>query len=1008
MNNQAKRNWASVLQFASMATTYIHPAVGFATVTGAKFLINAFFTPEPKTMERSQAYTWDYSSNQSATRETPMPVVYGKSRVKPIVKNRFTRKHDNKEYLHILYGVTGHPIDTTDYETIDTTQRYPVGTIGKLSTEPGRLVKCVKASPGYTQSADGYYAELIGDPLTINYWEYYDSGGDAAITDIQINGSPINNFMTGNRDQVWLETRPGTADQVAIPGFEETHTNYNTDLAANDYFPAPDVTKAAYTLNTDVRRLTWNEHQIYYNSRYYTVTADYTLTGVLNNRDVRLWWNPSNPHTYSITVGEYSGMGDYFEIIKWTAGSTYDTSEMKYYPPYTDDRWVTLPTIYGPVQNIEVAVRFPFGLYELNQDNSIAAGSAKIHAQMRKTGSSNWSNFELSTDTFEAVHEETPSYGQLERKTSQAFTVRLTAKEDKWTELADTSANYEIRVSILSNSEARVVNAAAITYAEENQDGTLRGFRYPGEALIGLVIPASDELNGDIELTCVAERSQVWVADTNNNWSQKPATYHPWAIYDILTNGNSEHPDYPDTAATAPSPNYGLGVPLDDIDYTSLNNWAEYINGELGWRLNITFDTAMTAWDAIQMISREGRGRIFPVGAEYYAVVDRAVTDISNDSTTATGITQLFTEGNIVSGSFTTEWPDTEKVANCVEVSYIDTEYNYEKRTFTQYINGWDTTDELSEPLRLTLYGTTDYEQAVAIATYYLNCNELLRQTVRFETDIEGLGCMVGDIVRIQHPLLQSGYGGLLASVTTEMVPPLQVTLNLDQDVTLPSSGTWQLVAQRSDSTVAAKTVYNNGITTDEMEFNSYWSPSGTSEPEQYFPWALGDDATKAFRVLGIRITGENKCEITALEYDARVYKSFPLTQDTATTTAEKIAAGDYAPGADLTLTNISKIAPNLGTPELATYNTAEELSLQEIISRNRSTGEYEISILASWGSDNREWGEWDVSYRDVDADDPKWQGDWTQDTSYSTGDMVVYNNVTYISLADGNTSTPI
>ena len=98
--------------------------------------------------------------------------------------------------------------------------------------------------------------------------------------------------------------------------------------------------------------------------------------------------------------------------------------------------------------------------------------------------------------------------------------------------------------------------------------------------------------------------------------------------------------------------------------------------------------------------------------------------------------------------------------------------------------------------------------------------------------------------------------------------------------------------------------------------------------------------------------------------------------------------------------------APKISTNNNPTFNIATGLRLSEVISR-RSTGEYQSNINVMWEAEQgATFGEWDVVFRDVDAGDIGWKGEWTPGT-YNQYDKVVYEGNAYISLSDNNTSTP-
>ena len=78
-------------------------------------------------------------------------------------------------------------------------------------------------------------------------------------------------------------------------------------------------------------------------------------------------------------------------------------------------------------------------------------------------------------------------------------------------------------------------------------------------------------------------------------------------------------------------------------------------------------------------------------------------------------------------------------------------------------------------------------------------------------------------------------------------------------------------------------------------------------------------------------------------------------------------------------------------------------------MSRNRTTGEYESSIVATWDVERGDArGSWEVWFRDVDPSDLNWQGSWADsDDGYAQGHKVEHDGKTYISLEGANITEP-
>ncbi len=315
----------------------------------------------------------------------------------------------------------------------------------------------------------------------------------------------------------------------------------------------------------------------------------------------------------------------------------------------------------------------------------------------------------------------------------------------------------KLRVSAYAPTTVKIVNLATIVYGEANIDETAPGFTYPGEPLLGIKALASGQISGDLDVQVDAERSKVWVY-TGSEWEKLDANNHAWAVYDILAQGHVDHPAYPTYDNINAEAIYGCGIDKDRLDYESFREWADNID-VLEYSLNIVFDTFMTAWDAILRICQEGRGMVYPVGAKIYAFTDKAAD-----------ATQLFTMGNIHADTFVQRFMGATQKINMIETTFYDAERNYEKTTLATRTADWDSTDGPSIPISIILYGTTSVDQGWSIPRFLLRGNELLNNIISFGVDVDALAAQAGDVVEVQHDVLNAGRGGRIVSYAENLI----------------------------------------------------------------------------------------------------------------------------------------------------------------------------------------------------------------------------------------------
>jgi hypothetical protein len=951
-----RENWKALFQIATLSTAlYLGPLSAFTMpiLVGSGIVSALWPGAPPKEFVDSQAYTWQRKSNEAADANTPMPIVYGKTRVKPVIKNRFVTAENGKQYLHVLYSLTGHVIDQFDIPRWMLGQTYHVGDeVRPLATadEPGRTFVCKKIHVSVPTKT---YVNPLGGVNT-EYWKV--GHGTAKITDILVNNAAIEGYS-----DIWYETRPGLALQSVIEGFNATYNNLAPDTELYIDYPAPDFVAAAFDAVVVIGlTLYWKKHTIRYKSVVYNILAGSNATpGV----DWFIWWGQGDTQytvVYTNAVVPNKFFIGYWNRAKdkWISAAVTENTT----PGATD--WFTATLSGSTTHNIQVDVEFPYGLYGLKSDGTINYASAYIFAQYRRIGTTPWTNFpfyanaDAFVDGFKLFGNGMLA-GVVKRKTTEALFISFKAVPNtsvSWgdgsntgTESILTEDQYEVRVSAYSPVQVILSNLAAITYGD---------FSYPGEALIGIKALASGQINGDLEVTAVVERSEVWV-NTGTTWAIKPANNHAWAVYDILANGCLNHPANAIGQELAYgsyfSAVYGCGILPSRLDYASFNAWATYLTNTLDYELNIVFDSIMTVWDAILRICQEGRGMVYPIGTTIFAITDKP-----------TDSAQVFSDGNIHVDTFSEQWLPLSGRANAIEATYFDADRNYEKVTMSLKLAAFDTGSDMAEPLSLTLYGTTGRTQAFNTVNFMLKCNEKHIHVVQFDVDIDALDAEVGDVIKVQHSVPQWGEGGRVVEFVTGEI-------TLDKAVTLLMGQFYTLVIVHASGLVETKTFEAY----DSFTSATFIVPvSWTENPTQYevYMFGLSTNVYREYRITSINRTQDMIRTVVALNYDEDVY-----SLDTV---------------------------PELGIAPKIAFPTAMGISLKEVISR-RSTGEYESAIMATWQTPNGYSGAWDVFFRDVDALDIGWRGEWVMGESYNFLDKVELDGVTYIALGEGITSQP-
>jgi hypothetical protein len=354
-------------------------------------------------------------------------------------------------------------------------------------------------------------------------------------------------------------------------------------------------------------------------------------------------------------------------------------------------------------------------------------------------------------------------------------------------------------------------------------------------------------------------------------WSANPV----WCLRDLIINTR-----------------FGLGDFIDTtmIDLASFITASQYCenrvaNGSGGYekkhRLDIVLDSSTKALDALIQISQTFRGLLLYSSGTIRLKVDKADLPV-----------QLFGMGNIVKDSFQQSWMSLKDRFSVIEAQYLDKNKLYCQEKIAVL-------DEVSiasgEPMRkqqLRVFCTSP-SYAYREARFYLWRYKYLKRAVSFKAGIDAICCEAGDIINVSHDVPAWGASGRVVSGTSN-------TIVIDQQYTLQSGKTYQIMVRHSDDTIEEKTITTSPSATNTLTISGTFSVT----PSAYDAYAVGevDIEVKPFRIQEIKIGNDHLAEISAIEYNESIYD-------------------DSAPPFD---TNYSAL--NLGVPDVTNLALTERL----------------------------------------------------------------------------------
>lgn len=630
-----------------------------------------------------------------------------------------------------------------------------------------------------------------------------------SITDIKLNGNPLTNYQNCE-----IETRMGTNTQTVMKNFNDSYAD----------------TALAYELNNDS---VWHTVQCDGNdAQGLEITLSFPQ-GLYHSND------RGNPDWTGVTIeAQYRKVGDtdWIKIPVWNENYTWEpivpngnSWSMRFQRLYGTPAWwqTHWQQDCGTFQGYEVDYTYTrrgktYTVYKTDDDGN--------HIEK-------WT-YSMTLDEYKkkviASHN---GDGVIRQKKTDAF-YRV------YDVYGLEPAQYEVRVRCTHKDDTSTRTANKIQWVGITQI-IYDDFRYPGKALLGLKALATDQLSGsDPQLTCLISRSLVWVWNPDTKaYEQKPAANPAWAAYDIL------HQCRKLTSVDGKDSFMVTGIPYENIDYDAFNAWANMCDAN-NIDFNFLYDSAMKLYDALQYPCRVGYGAIVLIGTKVSCIFDAASEPV-----------QLVTVANLKKDSFSNEYQSTDDRANCIEVSFMNKDKNYERDVLAVYSDSYNESDTPQQPTQIELMGCTDVNQAYRYGAYKLRSNKYEIRTASFEAFADAIACQIGDVILVQEDIMDWGVGGRIVAIDGNVVTIDQPADNLPDVTTM-------LI--RSNST--DKLSYYN---ISSIAGNNVTLASAPSDAEPDCIYVIGHKGheAKKFRVLSISASHSDETRnIQAIEYYPELY----------------------------------------------------------------------------------------------------------------------------------------
>jgi len=305
---------------------------------------------------------------------------------------------------------------------------------------------------------------------------------------------------------------------------------------------------------------------------------------------------------------------------------------------------------------------------------------------------------------------------------------------------------YEIRVTRVSTTGTQGAPPMQYDSADEIQYGAST---YPNMALLGTRIQATDQLSGEAPRISALVQGRTVRLLSGGVLGAEEFTNNPvQCLIDFLTNTR-----------------YGLGgwVKDADLDLPSFQTVRDYCNetvadpvSESRHYLDLVLDQQKSEFDWIDIILGTFRGLLIESDGRWRLTMDHTGS-----------VTQLFSDANIIKGSWQNRWVSLAEEYDQVEVAYLDAANDYIRDTvrFPENPVGFKTK-------QIELRGITRRSQALREAKYHMNAIAALSRYCECDAAIEALAVEVGDLIQVSHNVPQWGFSGRVVRTRLSDVAP--------------------------------------------------------------------------------------------------------------------------------------------------------------------------------------------------------------------------------------------
>lgn len=312
-----------------------------------------------------------------------------------------------------------------------------------------------------------------------------------------------------------------------------------------------------------------------------------------------------------------------------------------------------------------------------------------------------------------------------------------------------------------------------------------------GTANLSIRAKVNEQLNGIPNVSAKVRLSKLQEYDIDGNPTVKRwSGNHAWVVLDMMCGAER-----------------GAGLSLSRIDWPAWVDFAQYCTDN-NLSFNGVFEERTNLGDAVNEVLRAAHAAPVPLGTKLSVVIDRPRKPV-----------QAFTQANILKGTFSIDYMSMSERANDFSVSYFDKNDRNKQKTIRYVDPKAVTFNEMPRQASFTLRGCDNLAQAKRELWRMIYSNRLIIRSVNFETAIDSISMVRGEVALIQHDMMQWADSGRLKAASSNLV------LNLDQPVTKDAGKNYRVLVHfdalqrgsRQINSVVGKKIFVTGASIQNL-----------------------------------------------------------------------------------------------------------------------------------------------------------------------------------------------